>query len=60
MAVPHVASPQEEADEHRKELVKDAVNLANAAKHDVNPSRLEAGAAANAALSVVGIFRAPQ
>lgn len=60
MAVLDAASPQGEANEHLKKLVKDAVNLANAAKHDANPSRLKAGAAANAALSLVGIFRAAQ
>ena len=54
------ASPKGQANEHLKSLVKDAVNLANAAKHDASPSRLKAGAAANAALSMVGIFRAAQ
>ena len=59
-AVLDSASPQGQANEHLKKLVRDAVNLANAAKHDANPSRLKAGAAANAALSLVGIFRAAQ
>lgn len=58
MGVLDAASPSGDTNEHLKKLVKDAVNLANAAKHDADPSRVKAGAAANAALCVVGIMRA--
>lgn len=52
------ASPSGKANDHLRSLIRDAVNLANAAKHDSEPSRVKAGAAANAALCVVGIMRA--
>lgn len=52
------ASPTGEANDDLKKVVRHAVNLANGAKHDAEPSRMKAGAAANAALCVVGIMRA--
>lgn len=52
------ATPSGKVNSDVKDLVRSAVNLANAVKHDAAPSRVKAGAATHAALCVVGIFQA--